>query len=55
MLTSNKKNIKIIMLIFCILAFYCIKSNAVVKPTTNFYVNDYANRRIYYENKYGIE
>lgn len=43
MLTSNKKIIKIIMLIFCILAFYCIKSNAVVKPTTNFYVNDYAN------------
>ncbi len=43
MLTLNKKVKKIIMLIFFILAFYCIKSNAVVKPTSNFYVNDYAN------------
>ena len=43
MLTLNKKIIKIIMLIFCILAFYYTKSNAMVKPTSDFYVNDYAN------------
>ena len=43
MFLLNKKIIKIIMLIFCILAFYYTMSYAVVEPTSNFYVNDYAN------------
>ncbi len=43
MLTLNKKILKIIMLIFCILAFYYTNVQAVVDPTPDFYVNDYAN------------
>ena len=43
MLTLNKKVLKIIMLIFCILAFYYSNVQAVVSPTSNFYVNDYAD------------
>lgn len=43
MLTSNKKLFRIIVLIFLILAFYSVNSNAVVSPTKEFYVNDYAN------------
>ena len=43
MLTLNKKILKIIMLIFCILAFYYTSVQAVVDQTSNFYVNDYAN------------
>ncbi len=43
MLILNKKIFKIIMLIFCILAFYYTNVQAVVDPTPDFYVNDYAN------------
>ena len=43
MLASNKRILKIIMLIFIILAFYYQTAKAVVEPTNMFYVNDYAN------------
>ena len=43
MLISNKKFFRIIMLIFLILAFYSANVKAIVKPTSEFYVNDYAN------------
>ena len=42
LIKNNKKFIGIIMLIFCILAFY-YPTLAVVSPTSEFYVNDYAN------------
>lgn len=42
LIKNNKKFIGIIMLIFCILAFY-YPTLAVVEPTNQFYVNDYAN------------
>ena len=42
LIKNNKKLIGLIMLIFCILAFYN-PVFAVVTPTSEFYVNDYAN------------
>ncbi len=44
MLVLNKKIVhRIIVLIFLSILLFQIKSLAVVKPTANFYVNDYAN------------
>ena len=45
MLVSNKKSIicKIFALFLILINIFCIKTFAVVKPTSDFYVNDYAN------------
>ena len=45
MLVLNKKNIinKIIVIFLIFIVLLGIKSFAVVKPTDEFYVNDYAN------------
>ena len=43
MLTLNKKALKkIVILLICFTIFFASNAKAVVKPTSNFYVNDYA-------------
>ena len=43
MLTSIKKNFKIIAFTLIVSSLFMLTSKALVKPTTEFYVNDYAN------------
>ena len=45
MLASNKKNIitNILIILFIIINIFAINVFAVVSPTSEFYVNDYAN------------